>query len=327
MRRMMLALALVAAAPAAAADSAVEAKKMRAADGSHVLTHEMTIDAPVADIWAAISTAEGWKSWAVPTAWVPAGAPDVIETSYSADARPDDPSTIKQQVLLRIAPRLMVFRTIKAPARFPDFDTYSKVVSAFELEPSGDGRTRVRLTGTGYADSEAGRRLLGFFEKGNAVSLQALAKRFGGAATAAPVQSGLAPLAFLVGHCWRGDFPGGKQDTHCFESVYGGRHIRDRHEVSGSGEPYRGETIYSWNGKAKRVEYTYWNSLGGVSRGSMTPRADRLDFGNERYTGSDGKTITISTFWRRVGDDSYEAVSTSSPSPTGQRVTRYRRID
>jgi hypothetical protein len=94
--------------------------------------------------------------------------PDMIETSYSADRRPGDPSTIRQQILLRLPERLLVFRTVKAPAGFPDFDTYAKVVSAFELEPVGDGRTRVRLTGTGYADSEAG-TAAARFERGNAV--------------------------------------------------------------------------------------------------------------------------------------------------------------
>ncbi|HYW15584.1 MAG TPA: SRPBCC domain-containing protein [Allosphingosinicella sp.] len=174
MKRMIAALliGLTAASPAAAA----AATKERAPDGTHLLIHEAVVDAPVADVWAAISTAEGWKSWAVPVSWAP--APDMIETSYTPTARPGDPSTIRQQVLIRVPRRLMVFRTVKAPERFPDFDTYAKVVSAFELEPAGEGRTRVRLTGTGYADSEAGRRLLGFFEKGNQVSLDALKARF-----------------------------------------------------------------------------------------------------------------------------------------------------
>jgi len=317
MRIAALLLAL-AAAPAAAAT------KERAPDGTHLLVHEAVVDAAPADVWAAISTAEGWKSWAVPVAWAP--APDTIETSYTPTARPGDPSTIRQQVLLRVPRRLMVFRTVKAPAGFPDFDTYSRVVSAFELEPAGDGRTRVRLTGTGYADSEAGRRLLGFFEKGNQASLDALKARFA-KTPPPPLRAELEPLRFLLGHCWRGEFRNGSVDTHCFESVYGGQHVRDRHEVTGSGAPYRGETLYSLNGTSKQVEYIYWNSSGGVSRGTMAPKGDALDFGNETYTGADGRKMTISTMWRKVGPNAYETVSTSAADPTGSRVVRYRRVD
>jgi uncharacterized protein YndB with AHSA1/START domain len=296
----------------------------RAPDGTHGLTHEAVVDAPPAQVWAAVSTAEGWKSWAVPVAWAP-GA-DVIETSYKPTAAPGDPSTIRQQVLLRLPERLMVFRTVKAPAGFPDFETYAKVVNALELEPMGEERTRVRLTATGYADTEAGRRLLAFFERGNATTMDALKARF--AASAPPsLRSELEPLRFLLGHCWRGQFKDGAVDLHCFESVYGGRHVRDRHDVKGPRGLYRGETLYSWNGSAKKVEYTYWNSDGGVSHGTMSPRPDSLDFGNETYAGPDGSKMTIATLWRKVGADAYEAVSTSGSGPTGSRVVRYTRVD
>ena len=318
MKRMIAVLLLGLAAPSLAAT------KERAPDGTHLLIHETVVDAAPADVWAAISTAEGWKSWAVPVAWAPAG--DTIETSYSAAAKPGDPSTIRQQVLLRVPGRLMVFRTVKAPAGFPDFDTYAKVVSAFELEPAGDGRTRVRLTGSGYDDSEAGRRLLGFFEKGNQASLDALKARFAKAAPA-PLRAELEPLRFLLGHCWRGEFKNGAVDVHCFESAYGGQHVRDRHEVKGPGAPYRGETLYSWDGSAKRVGFTYWNSSGGVSRGTMAATPEGLDFGDEIYTGADGRRMTISTMWRKVGADSYETVSRSGADPTGSRVVRYSRVD
>jgi uncharacterized protein YndB with AHSA1/START domain len=313
-------LGLAAASPAGAAT------KGRAPDGSHLLVHEAVVNAAPADVWAAISTAEGWKSWAVPAAWAP--APDMIETSYTPTAKPGDPSTIRQQVLIRVPERLMVFRTVKAPDRFPDFDTYAKVVSAFELEPAGEGRTRVRLTGTGYADTEAGRRLLGFFEKGNQVSLDALKASFARAgAPPSPLRAELEPLRFLLGHCWRGEFRDGSVDTHCFESVYGGQHVRDRHEVKGTGAPYRGETLYSWDGAAKRVGYTYWNSSGGLSRGTLAAKGEGLDFGDEAYTGADGRKTTISTMWRKVGADSYETVSRSAADPTGSRIVRYRRVD
>jgi Polyketide cyclase / dehydrase and lipid transport len=326
MNRMMAAALLALVAPAYAAEP-IAAQRHRAPDGSYSLVHEAIVDAPVAEVWTAISTAEGWKSWAVPVAWAP--APDLIETSYAEAAVPGDATTIRQQVLLRLPARLMVFRTVKGPAGFADFDTFAKVTSAFELEPAGEGKTRVRLTGAGYADTDTGRRLLGFFERGNSESLQALRAHFvgHGAAAVRRLREELEPLRFLVGHCWRGEFPStGEQDTHCFERAFEGQHIRDRHEVTGGSKIYRGETLYSWNAAQRRVEYTYWNSVGGVSRGTMAPAPDGLDFGNESYTGPDGKKMTISTFWRKVDDGAYEAVTRSSTGATPDRVVRYRRV-
>lgn len=177
MRLAIAALLFAMSAPAAGAEP-VSVARHQEADGSHSLVHMVVVDAPVAEVWAAISTSEGWKGWAVPVAWTPEGAPDILETSYSPAARPDDPSTIKQQLLVRIPPRLMAFRTIKSPTGFPDFATFSKVTSVFELEPVGPARTRVRLTGTGYADTESGRQLLGLFEQGNRISLESLRSRF-----------------------------------------------------------------------------------------------------------------------------------------------------
>lgn len=179
MRLVLAAAALASAAPAASSPAPAPPVAMRSvqeADGTRTLVHEVVVSASRTEVWAAIATAEGWKGWATPVAWAP--APDIIETSYSPGAKPGDPSTIRQQILVRIAERLMVFRTVKAPQGFPDFDTYAKVTSVFELEAVGRRRTRVRLTGAGYADSDAGRRLAAFFEKGNAASLDWLRTRF-----------------------------------------------------------------------------------------------------------------------------------------------------
>ncbi|MNC87756.1 Polyketide cyclase / dehydrase and lipid transport [compost metagenome] len=128
-------------------------------------------------MWAAIATPEGWTTWAVPAAWWVEGEPDVLETSYDPADTPGSASTIRQRFLARIPGRLLAFRTIKAPAGFPHWDSYRLVTSVFELEPAG-GRTRVRLTSTGYPDSEAGRELVAFFTRGNSETLEQLGARF-----------------------------------------------------------------------------------------------------------------------------------------------------
>lgn len=138
------------------------------------------------------------------------------------------------------------------------------------------------------------------------------------------VRPELESLQFLVGACWAGQFPDGKQtDVHCFEPVYAGMHLRDRHVVSGGSALYRGETIYSWNQDAKQIAYVYWNSYGGVSTGTATPDTGTMRFPDESYIGSDGKTVIISSIWENVTDDGYDSLSIET-FPGGE--TRERRV-
>ena len=175
MRGIFAAFALSLAAPALAQN--VSVSEQRDPAGTLVMAHEVVVPAPPDAVWAGISTPEGWRTWAAPVARPVEGTPDAIETSYTLTAAPNDPTTIHQQILARIPGRLFVFRTVKAPQGFPHFETYRQVVSIFELMPEGSG-TRVRLTGTNYADTDAGRQLLGFFREGNRVTLEQLRERF-----------------------------------------------------------------------------------------------------------------------------------------------------
>ena len=46
----------------------------------------------------------------------------------------------------------------------------------------------------------------------------------------------LQPMAFLAGHCWKGEFPDGAQsDEHCFQWLYGDKALRDVHTVRAPG--------------------------------------------------------------------------------------------
>ena len=144
------------------------------------------------------------------------------------------------------------------------------------------------------------------------------------------LQKALAPLQFLVGWCWSGEFPDGKRvDTHCYESMYSGAHLRDRHVVTGGPSLYQGETIYSWNKAGNRVSYVYWNSYGGVSQGTMTQEQNAIRFPDESYTGTDGKSVTISTLWENITADGYDSVSIeeSSDGTKKERRVRYQRKD
>ena len=135
------------------------------------------------------------------------------------------------------------------------------------------------------------------------------AAAFSGSAAAAPIEP-LQPMAFLAGHCWKGDFPGGKEtDEHCFAWLYDGKALRDTHTVRTPGRPdYIGETTYYWDSAAKRVEFVYIENLGGISRGNMQSMPEALVFPPTQYV-ADGQAMTYRVRWTRLSDTSYEAWS------------------
>jgi len=145
--------------------------------GTVDLVHEAVVAATPAQVYAAVSTAEGWRGWAVRSAWDVAGDVPEMETSYDPAARQGDPRNIRHRILARVPDRLFVFRTVHAPPGFPDAELFYRVTQVLELE-AVPGGTRVRLTGVGYPDTAEGRRLVAFFTDGNRVTMDALRRRF-----------------------------------------------------------------------------------------------------------------------------------------------------
>jgi uncharacterized protein YndB with AHSA1/START domain len=169
------AFALVVAAAAAepvTSKIAIESERTRAT------VHEVVVPAAPEQVWQAISTPEGWRSWAAPVTWTDPRDPTILESSYDPSATPGSGRTITQRVILSVPQRIYAFRTIKAPDDFRDFDALSQVSWVFELIPEGPARTRVRLTGSGYPRTPGGDHVLRFFDRGNVVSLEFLRQRF-----------------------------------------------------------------------------------------------------------------------------------------------------
>lgn len=305
MRLIAAALVIAAIAAPAAAQTITEA------DGTRTMATEAWVPATPALVWDAVTTAEGWKRWAVPAAWYV--QPDLLETSYDPNAKPGGANNIQQRIVARLPGRLLVFRNAKTPPGFPHAAEFAGVTQFMELIPDGEG-TRVRLTGSGYPAGAAGDTLLGFFVSGNQQTLDQLAARFG-----------TAPLDFLAGHCWKGTLPTGDANIHCFDRSEG--KIRDRHEVLREGKKvYGGETLYAWNPAERRIDYVYTGMGGGEMRGTARRDGEDLDFGTTDHVAKDGTRITITTRWIRVAPNVYEARD-SSPTPKFNHNIRYTRVD
>jgi hypothetical protein len=128
------------------------------------------------------------------------------------------------------------------------------------------------------------------------------------AASANLAQPSLQPLAPLVGNCFIGPAPGNQgTDKHCFEAVYDGQHIRDRHVVTVDGRTvYEGESLYSVHGP--KMIFTYWNSLGGLGTGEADLRTDRWKFTGTIHATADSVEQPLSAAWTLM-PDGYEVTA------------------
>jgi hypothetical protein len=120
------------------------------------------------------------------------------------------------------------------------------------------------------------------------------------ASPAALAQAPLEPWSSLVGHCWVGPAPGNQgTDKHCFESILGGQHVRDRHVVTlGGREVYAGESIYS--AKGPQIIFTYWNSLGGVGTGIEAVAGGEWRFSGTIHATATSAEAPMAAVWNMV---------------------------
>ena len=140
-----------------------------------------TIPAPLATVWQAMTSAEGWKRMGVPFVAMDFRVGGVIESSYTETATIGDPNNIKNEVVAYLPQRMLAVKNIQAPKTFPYPKEFATTVTVFELSPEGPDATKVTATGIGFGDGPGYDWLLEKFEEGDAWALDQLRKSFGGA--------------------------------------------------------------------------------------------------------------------------------------------------
>jgi len=136
------------------------------------------------------------------------------------------------------------------------------------------------------------------------------------ASQAVPQPASLSPFKPFLGSCWRTDVSATVRDVHCFEAMYGGAHVRDRHEVKEGGKTvYAGETIYSADGPD--LVFTYYNSLGGLGLGKVGSTEKMLGFTGSMRASPNQPEHAIDSEWRLIDANHYE-VRSLVPAKNGQ---------
>ncbi|MEP3226450.1 MAG: SRPBCC domain-containing protein [Parasphingorhabdus sp.] len=177
----VVAISLISSVPASAEPAnkkAPEITELEIAGSNNqtILQNVAVISSPVADVWAAFATEDGYKSWAVPVAFVDFRVGGVFETSYNPEAKKGDPANIKNEILAYIPEQLLVLKNIQAPPGFASREILDRLVSVFQFEALENGQTKITISGIGYGPDEESQRLVKFFKAGNSWSLGELTK-------------------------------------------------------------------------------------------------------------------------------------------------------
>lgn len=149
------------------------------ADGTTTLDQRVVVNAPLAEVWQALSTSDGWRGWAAPFAAVDFRLGGFIETSYRMDAQAGAPENIRNQILAYLPKRMFAIRNVQAPPKAPfDVPTFQSLHTIVLLEPLTDRTTSVAFVQPGYRSGEPYDTVLKHFRWGNGWTLEQLKKRF-----------------------------------------------------------------------------------------------------------------------------------------------------
>jgi len=136
--------------------------------GERILVEQIVIEAPLADVWSAYTTEEGYTAWAAPKARIDLRVGGKILTQYGADAEIGDPGTNTLHIVNYVPERVLTLRAEIAD-NWPevmkqDGERLTNVILFEALSPT---RTKVESYGVGYGSSPEYEKLLQFFLSAN----------------------------------------------------------------------------------------------------------------------------------------------------------------
>jgi len=160
--------ALIAVLLGTAAVSAQKAVPDQSADPAKELKIELSIPAPVHDVWRAFTTQQGLSSWL---------APDTsVELKPGGDWLVKFPGSTGGGTIVSFVPEKEIVISALAPERFPHVRT-ARTHAVFTFTPSGNS-TLVGLTQTGWQSGPEWDAAYEYLAAGNAQLLAMLHHRF-----------------------------------------------------------------------------------------------------------------------------------------------------
>ncbi|MEK6644274.1 MAG: SRPBCC domain-containing protein [Planctomycetota bacterium] len=146
--------------------------------GKGYMRQEGVVDAPVTDVWKAMTTQEGMESWMVAHAEIDLRVGGRMLTHYDKEGVIGDPSTIENIVQSFEPERMFSIKVGKPPEKFPFKEAIKHSWSVIRFEPMNERQTRLTVTGMGYGDDDESQKMLEFFEYGNEWTIRKIQEKF-----------------------------------------------------------------------------------------------------------------------------------------------------
>jgi uncharacterized protein YndB with AHSA1/START domain len=142
--------------------------------GARLLRDTVTIKAPPAAVWTALTDQAAYRAWAAPESYIDLRVGGLLEVAFTPGAKPGDPTNLKQQIVAYVPERLLVFRNLPSQGGPPGAAAYPKLAIVMELSARPDGGTEVSLSQVGYGTGADFDALYGFFKTHNPEYLASL---------------------------------------------------------------------------------------------------------------------------------------------------------
>jgi uncharacterized protein YndB with AHSA1/START domain len=142
------------------------------------LVHEGIVNAPLEQVWAAYTTKAGLESWMVAHAEIDLRVGGKMRTQYNPKGTLEGGHGIENTILSYEPMRMLSFKVTRAPQGFPFPNAISNMWSVVYFEAQGEKATRVREVSLGFGDDEESKKMREFFNRGNAITMERLQKRF-----------------------------------------------------------------------------------------------------------------------------------------------------
>jgi uncharacterized protein YndB with AHSA1/START domain len=130
--------------------------------GARVLQHSVTIHAPAAAVWKALTDQATYRAWVAPTSFIDFRIGGTVEVAFDPKGKPGDPGNLTQEITAYVPGRMIAFRNRSNPG-VPGGAVYPKLAVVMELTPLANGATEVSLTQAGYGQGGDFDALYGFF--------------------------------------------------------------------------------------------------------------------------------------------------------------------